>query len=286
MKATEEMMVDNFVKEHEKGRITWEVKDRYSEVRANRIFTPEGEPTGFSMVYGKQGDLWIPRCPVSDHRYTPVSTQQIVDLIKERLTCKVRLEKIKYDRGNTKVQIDLVMDEEAVKIPGVPFDRGSRWADQGDQRLRNDIMRPMVRVINSYDGSHAVSARVGLWRQVCSNGMIVAVPGASIHRRKIHTVWQIEDLIRELATINLAVKEQGKIVRQLTKKVLSQGEVEAILKRLPQKYQEEGKECLVRGKNTGFAALTFLTYLQQHVYTVTRSEQVNPTINTLVRLAA
>lgn len=37
-----------------------------------------------------------------------------------------------------------------------------------------DILQPMIRLINSYDGSNKTSGHFGMYRQVCSNGLCVA----------------------------------------------------------------------------------------------------------------
>ena len=50
-----------------------------------------------------------------------------------------------------------------------------------------DVYRPFVRMVNSYDRSHAFSVSIGFMRKVCCNGMVLeksAIRFRFDHKRK------------------------------------------------------------------------------------------------------
>lgn len=63
-----------------------------------------------------------------------------------------------------------------------------------------DIMQPMIKLVNSYDGSNKTSGHFGMFRQVCSNGLCVAhtdVAFSQKHTSKIGEVVfpKLDDLV-------------------------------------------------------------------------------------------
>ena len=63
------------------------------------------------------------------------------------------------NRDNRSFVVDYVLADDRYKV-----------AVKGEQ----DILRPMLRFVNSYDGSCKTSGSFGFWRKVCDNGLHVA----------------------------------------------------------------------------------------------------------------
>jgi hypothetical protein len=63
------------------------------------------------------------------------------------------------NRDNRSFVVDYVLADDRYKV-----------AVKGEQ----DVLRPMLRFVNSYDGSCKTSGSFGFWRKVCDNGLHVA----------------------------------------------------------------------------------------------------------------
>lgn len=55
----------------------------------------------------------------------------------------------------------------------------------------NDIIRPMLRFVNSYDGSCKLSGSCGIYREVCTNGLHVAQSKLEFSFRKRGTITEV-----------------------------------------------------------------------------------------------
>lgn len=268
--------------------VVWRVDDRYGQAQAVRMLDPySGNATKFAMVYGHTDSGWQPMRPVSD-RYQPVPTAEVIDLIKERMGKKVLTETVRFDRKNTRVAVSVVIDE-PVKLGNSPFDWGSRWTQHAAPRLadgKKDVWYPAIRVVNSYDASSALSVMFGLWRLVCSNGLIVpAKEGSMFATRRIHTRDEIGSVIDDIGNWNCSVSAEG-VVRPLMKKKLSADAIAEIKARLPKPHQDGFAENVALGGGTAYAALCFMTYLQSHELSVSRFPRMQPLIAEVLRLAA
>lgn len=120
------------------------------------------------------------------------------------------------DYGLLSNEVFIPMIENRLNDAGIVFERrvisrseGTRYAidyiladDNYHTNVKSnrDIIKPMIRVVNSYDGSSQTEGHFGFFRQVCSNGLHVAKTQLNFklrHRGNIIelTMPKIEELI-------------------------------------------------------------------------------------------
>ena len=97
---------------------------------------------------------------VSD-RYSLLMNETFFGQVEEQLRATGYGFKTQYiNRGNGAFAADYILDDESAEIVV--------------NRTQNDIIRPMLRFTNSYDGSAKTAGRFGFFREVCKNGLHVA----------------------------------------------------------------------------------------------------------------
>ena len=274
------------VAEQFKKNVVWDVNDKYGKARAIRIQTPDGIDTSFSMVYGKnEKGQWEPVRPVSD-RFSPISTEVIIDKVIERLGGKKEIfsEQVSLGRGGVTQQVQLVLNSGAIKIGDTKEEKDSPMISEGIIERNGDIWRPTVRVRNALDGTRAINVMAGWFRLVCSNGMIAeAWDGASSRTVKIHTEKQIEKALDEIEHFDFNYKEFQKVLKKLNTIPIANAEFKRIQKQLPKNYMQ-GLEMIP--ERTAYGIINYVTYIQSHHMSINRSDIVQPIINTMLKKAA
>lgn len=66
--------------------------------------------------------------------------------------------------------------------------------DLGFLKLRNDKVKPQIVLDNSHNGGSSAQIHLGLFRLVCTNGLVVAIPGMSTSTRFRHMGIDFEEL--------------------------------------------------------------------------------------------
>lgn len=266
----------------------WEVKDRYGHAKAVRINQPTGQPTEFSMVYGKDDEgIWQPIRPVSD-RYQPVSTALIVDAIRERFAAgEILTEDVRFGTRCTKQNINIVLDLHKVRIDGAPADAGTRFTEFGDSRFsdeRSDLWRPTIRVGNAYDGTSAARVAAGWYRMICSNGLVIeSWKGSGFTTMSIHTVNEIPAMLEKIGTFEFGVQNFKEVMGKLVKTPMTPKAIKALQDRLPKNYK---KDLLEAPHENAYQAVNFLLYLQSHEMSIDRGKVLQPIINGFFKKAA
>lgn len=94
---------------------------------------------------------------VSD-RYALIENQQLYTAVEERLiNADVEYKTSSYNKNDCSFAVDYILSNGTQRI--------------GDK----DIIQPLFRFTNSYDGTCKTQGTFGLFRQVCSNGLHIAV---------------------------------------------------------------------------------------------------------------
>lgn len=266
--------------------IIWEVEDAFTHTIATPIRDPNGDPTGFSMVYGKTARGFLPSRPVSSVRYTPISTQSIIDVLTTRLAAsphKIAAPadwNVRVNASGTRIKMFIPFGDQ-VKIDSRPFDAGTEFVQHG-MKVRTDNVQIGAWIDNSYDASCGIRVRLGAYRLVCRNGLMVPVDGFTT--RAIHTIHEVRGVIENVA--KQEVEGVTGILRGLLGVTLTNKQLESVLQGLPKKYVEQGTAMVANGNNTAWAALNYLSYVQTHVYSLDRSTQIEKNLDRVFRLAA
>lgn len=275
------------------SNLVWEVDDRYGHTRAVRIpdLMNENRGTKYALVYGKdEKGNWNVAGQISD-RYQPIPTSTVVDIVKGRLNYPILTERVTQNNFGTRQRVQLVLDTNPIEVQRTPFDRDSRWTahTQTDlsNRIRTDKFFPMVTIENGYAANKAIEAYIGWFRVVCSNGLVIPTfDGATFTTRRIHTLHEVERLVDDLGNFEIRAAQLDKTLKALTKRKLTESELKKFQKMVPKNYREEMAEQTALGKNTAYAALTYLTYMQTHRMTIARSKIVQPVIEWIMRIVA
>ena len=267
----------------QEAKAVWDMKDRYGHARAVRINQPTGQPTEFSMVYGKDVDgVWQPVRPVSD-RYQPVKTSLIVDAVRSRFKeADIHSEDVRFGTRCTKQVVKIVLNLHQIKIGGEPADLGTRFTEFGSGN--RDIWRPTIQVRNAYDGTSSAQVAAGWFRVICSNGLITeAWKGSSFQCMRIHTVNQIPNLIEKIGKFEFGVSEFRNTMGNLVRRSMSDKEIKALQEQLPKNYK---KDILEAPHKNAYQVINFLLYLQGHEMSIDRGKVLQPMIDKLIKAAA
>lgn len=85
--------------------------------------------------------------------------------------------------------------------------------------INGEIFHHMLTIISSSDGSRALAMNVGLLRQVCTNGMMVAVKGdrASVHTKHFNSSVpeKVKLFAKQLPHLTEMFAEQENIIREI-----------------------------------------------------------------------
>ena len=96
---------------------------------------------------------------VSD-KYGFLSNEAFYPQVEERLDAAgITYKKRTINRNNRSFTVDYILDDESMHV-----------------NIKNgqDKIKPLIRVLNSYDGSAKTSGSFGFFRQICSNGLHIA----------------------------------------------------------------------------------------------------------------
>lgn len=97
---------------------------------------------------------------VVSQKYGHLPNEKFVPLIEERLeSAGITFMRQSINRNNEAFAIDYILDDENMHI-----------------NIKNgkDVIKPMIRVLNSYNGSSKTEGHFGFFRQVCTNGLHTA----------------------------------------------------------------------------------------------------------------
>lgn len=94
------------------------------------------------------------------NRYGNLPNETFVHLIEERLNgAGIGFSRQSINRGNEAFAIDYILDDDSMHI---------------NVKSGKDKIKPMFRVLNSYNGSSKTEGHFGYFREVCSNGLHTA----------------------------------------------------------------------------------------------------------------
>lgn len=118
--------------------------------------------------------------------YGLLANEVFIPAIEERLAgAGINFARRAIARNNTAFAVDYILEDDSY---------------HANVKNNRDIIKPMIRVLNSYDGSSQTEGHFGFFRQVCSNGLHVAEAELKFkirHSGKIVelTIPKIEELI-------------------------------------------------------------------------------------------
>jgi len=126
----------------------------------------------------------------------------------------------------------------------------------GDEIIINkDVYKKVFNVFSSSNGYYPLSISVGLFRQVCSNGMIVPVDQNSFNVKIKHCYRavesQVEEFHKRLPLIDDTIKEQQTILECLSEEVISLKKMVENLVLKPNKEREHKKTLFDTVKKLG-----------------------------------
>jgi hypothetical protein len=134
----------------------------------------------------------------------------------------------------------------------------------GDQ---SDLVQPRIIVRNSHDGLWRFSARLGGWRMVCSNGLVVGVTLASLSGKHFPNMGnneaftaRMEDLVKRFVKVGAVWKswDDTKLTHD-DAKFLLKPEKELLPKKVLQRVLDESHFQPNRSKWDLFNDLTYIT---------------------------
>jgi hypothetical protein len=129
---------------------------------------PTSEVRSFSELVNMPTRKGLEKAVISDGQVVNVVSDQYGHLPNEQFFLIVEEKLIEADvqymtrsinRGNRSFAVDYILNDERYII---------------DVTNGRDIIKPMLRFVNSYDGSCKTSGSFGYFRQVCTNGLHVA----------------------------------------------------------------------------------------------------------------
>lgn len=153
-----------------------------------------GDKTGYDVLPSME-NLLIVTDPLTKRdkvvnttssKYGFLPNEIFMPLIEERLDgAGIQYVKQTINRDSTSFAIDYILQDESFHV---------------NVKKSGDIIKPMMRIINSYDGSSQTEGHFGSFREVCSNGLHTASTQLNFklrHRGNMEelVVPKIEDLI-------------------------------------------------------------------------------------------
>lgn len=150
-------------------------------------------------------------CQSTSGRYRPVDTESLVNRIVADLKLGAVVESIGNRGKSTKHAVVLTLAEPLM--------------------LAGTTCYPRIYVRNSYDGESALTVRVGLYRLICSNGLMVGT--THFNGRILHLesgVRQLAQLRREIITaVKWCTEELPKLAARLNSVALSPNQISTVL---------------------------------------------------------
>lgn len=100
-------------------------------------------------------------------------------------------------------------------------------ADFGNLALKGDAVKPHILLDNSHDGYTPASLHLGLFRLVCTNGLVIAIPGMSTNLKFRHINVDRAELMQLLAEAAEQYRNIGVHISDMQNRVLTNDEKEA-----------------------------------------------------------
>jgi hypothetical protein len=97
----------------------------------------------------------------------------------------------------------------------------------GNLPLKGDVVNPHILLDNSHDGYTPASLHLGLFRLVCTNGLVIAIPGMSTHLKFRHIGIDPAEVMQTLAEASEQYRKIGYHIGEMQDRVLSKDEKEA-----------------------------------------------------------
>lgn len=108
---------------------------------------------------GKPDDGRIIIANVSD-KYGFLANERFYPQIEERLEgAGIVYDKRSVNRQNRSFTVEYILQDESMHV---------------NIKKGKDLIKPMIRVVNSYDGSNQTTGHFGFFREICSNGLHIA----------------------------------------------------------------------------------------------------------------
>jgi len=127
--------------------------------------------TGFEVRPGKEKFLTVLKDPdstdsprqivnVMSNDYGFLENEAFYPAIEERLEgAGISFNKQSINRNNRSFSVDYILEDQSMHL---------------NIKQGKDKIKPMIRVVNSYDGSNQTTGHFGFFREICSNGLHVA----------------------------------------------------------------------------------------------------------------
>lgn len=151
--------------------------------------------TGYEVRKGMESVLTVAETPESPRQiinvvsndYGFLENEWFYPEIESRLNdAAIEYQKQSINRNNRSFTVDYILSDDNMHVNV-----------KGNNK---DIIKPMIRVVNSYDGSNQTTGHFGFFRQICSNGLHVAEMQLKFqirHRGNMHELVmpKIEELL-------------------------------------------------------------------------------------------
>jgi hypothetical protein len=116
--------------------------------------------------------------------------------------------------------------------------------DMGFIPVKGDKIRPQLIIDNSHDGFSKAQIHLGLFRLVCSNGLVIAIPGLSTNVKWLHVGVNQKEMIEIIAETAEQYRTVGAHVTNMQQVQLAEEQkqdfaVKAVAYRDPQKFINE-----------------------------------------------
>lgn len=96
----------------------------------------------------------------NSNKYGFLSNETFYPQIEQRLDdAGINYQKRSINRNNRSFTVDYILSDESMHV---------------NIKKGKDLIKPMIRVVNSYDGSNQTTGHFGFFREICSNGLHVA----------------------------------------------------------------------------------------------------------------
>jgi hypothetical protein len=118
--------------------------------------------------------------------------------------------------------------------------------DLGFIKVRGDQVKPHILLDNSHDGFTPASLHLGLFRLVCTNGLVIAIPGLATEIKIRHINIDSAELLQTLAEAAEQYRTIGDHVGVMQDRILTTDEreqfaIRALALREPTRFMKEGK---------------------------------------------
>lgn len=116
----------------------------------------------------------------------------------------------------------------------------------GFQNFGGDKIRPQILIDNSHDGYTKAQIHIGLFRLVCSNGLVVGMPGQHTSIKFRHMGINPEEIIQLIEQSSVHFDNIGEHIQEMTevkmdKESKVQFAVQALAYREPTRFMKEGQ---------------------------------------------